>query len=174
LGICIDPAAAQAAGISAKVLRSFGVGGAGKTEKEQILRAKTKARILRELIPYHAVKGKPGIFPGFGPHPGFADEEQQAILVSHESLVAVAEKVVRGAEYVVARRYIEPPYSMRTFFVDPTPEIVALFANAQDLDLGPGFRILRMGAAEDPNVVLYRGIIWGKFVFNTVIDIQQG
>ena len=80
LGICIDPATAQAAGISAKVLRSLGVGGAGKSEKERTLRAKTKARILRELIPYDDVKGNPGILPGFGPHAGFADEEQHAIL----------------------------------------------------------------------------------------------
>lgn len=63
-------------GVPEKALRSLGVGGAGKTAREREFRAKTKARVMREMIPYPEVKSKPGVFPGFGPHAGFEDEDQ--------------------------------------------------------------------------------------------------
>jgi len=89
-------------------------------------------------------------------------------------MVTVAEKVVRGCEYKLADRYVEPPYGMRTYFVEQTPEIIALFADGQHMHLGPGFQFTRRAAeADDPKVVLYRMLIWGTFAFQVAIDLES-
>jgi hypothetical protein len=119
LGLCIDPAKAEAAGIPAKALRSVGIGvEAELSAKEKEIRAKLKQRLMRETMHYTEVAGKPGILPGFGPHKEFPQESQMAVLVNADALKDVCRKIVRGLEHHLATRYIEPPYILDVFFID--------------------------------------------------------
>jgi hypothetical protein len=62
----MDPGKAEASGISTKVLRSFGIGAAGKTAREKELRRKTMERLLREIVPYDDIRNKYWSLPDLG------------------------------------------------------------------------------------------------------------
>lgn len=119
LGLCMDPTKAEVAGIAAKALRAVGIGVEGElSAKENAIRAKLKARLMQETMPYSKVAGKPGILPGFGPRNEFSRESQIAVSVNADALKDVCRKIVRGLEHYVAGRYIEPPYILEVFFID--------------------------------------------------------
>ena len=73
LALCVDPRKAEAAGLSAKVMCSLGIGVNGLNAQEAEHRRAQKLKIMEAIEPY-----RPGIsiLPGFGPHPGFGDIEQ--------------------------------------------------------------------------------------------------
>jgi hypothetical protein len=135
-----------------------------------------KAKIIAEMLSWDQVKGWPGMLPGFGPHRGFAPEAQAAIRVPHALLVTLAEKIARGLEYQLAGRYVEAPYKISTFFI--TPDGVetmrdTVFADVPHEYLGPGFRVLRRAAVDDPKIVLYEMLIWGTLTIHVVIDLEE-
>jgi hypothetical protein len=170
LGLCIDPAKAEASGISARVLRSFGLGNAGQTAREKELRRKTMERLLREIVPYYDSRKMYSPLPGLGLHAGFHPAEQLVIPVSSEMLTRVAQKVVRGCEFKLAGRYVEVPYSIRVYFVEKSPELEPLYRQGSETHLGPGFELNRMQSPEGPIPVLYRALIWGTIPFHAAID----
>jgi hypothetical protein len=173
LGLCVHPDAPEASGIAAKALRSLGVRAGELSEKEAKLRAKKKGKLIAELMTWEEIEGKPGILPGFGVHPEAPAEAQMAVRVSHSSLVTLAEKIVRGMEYVLRKRYIEPPYRVSTFFIeaDATKAMErTVLSGAQADHFGPGLRIRRREATEDRNIVIYEILIWQKLTVHCVID----
>ena len=108
--LCVDPRKLEAAGISEKVKRSFGVGVSGLSEKEQKIRDARKNRILSSMTPY-SEDTKSHLIPGLGPHPGFPVEKQFQIQIPAELVYDVAQKIVRGCEFWMANgRIIGPPY----------------------------------------------------------------
>jgi hypothetical protein len=173
LGLCIDPTKAEASGISTKVLRSLGIGAAGKTAKEKELRRKTMERLLREIVPYDDSRNSYWSLPGLGLHAGFDPGEQFVIPVSVEMLTRVAEKVVRGCEFKLAARYVEPPYAIRVYFVEKSPELKLLYRYGTETHLGPAFELVRMQSPEGPRPVVYRALIWGTIPFHAAIDEED-
>jgi hypothetical protein len=152
LGLCIDPAKAESAGIPGKALRAVGIGVESElSSKEKTIRAKLKSKLMRETMPYAQVAGRPGILPGFGPHHDFPLEAQIAVSVNAEALKDVCRKIVRGLEHHVSDRYIEPPYVLDVFFIDDeaAEKLVTGFGQ-RSLYLGPGFRVQRAVAGDDP------------------------
>ena len=172
LGLCIDPALAEASGIPAKALRSVGVGVGDLKEREKFHRAKHKQKVLAQMKSYAEIKGKPGFLPGFGLHGGFPEEIQSAILVPAASLTALSEKIARGLEFKIAGKYVEPPYAARTYFTenDASEQLANLFAKASETHLGPGFKVFRIAATDNPNIVIYRMIVWGTLIIHVCID----
>ncbi len=175
LGLCIDPTKAEAAGIAAKALRAIGIGVEGElSAKEKAIRAKLKARLMEETMPYAQVAGKPGVLPGFGPHNEFPRESQIAVSVNAEALKDVCRKIVSGLEHHVADRYVEPPYILDVFFIDD--EAAGRLASGfgpPSLHLGPGFHVQRAGAHDDPGHVLYRIKIWDTLMLHGSIIIPE-
>jgi hypothetical protein len=95
------------------------------------------------------------------------------IPVSNEMLTRVAEKVVRGCEFKVAARFVEPPYAIRVYFVEKSPELEPLYKYGTETQLGPGFELVRMQSPEGATPVLYRALIWGTIPFHAAIDEED-
>lgn len=74
---------------------------------------------------------------------------------------------------MLANRYLQAPYGMRTYFVEQTPEIMSIFDGGEHSYLGPGFKATRRPAADDPLIVLYRMFIWGTFAMHVAIDRES-
>ncbi len=175
LGLCIDPTKAEAAGIAARALRAVGIGVEGElSAREKAIRAKLKTRLIREMMPYAEVAGRPGILPGFGPRDEFPRESQVAISVNAEALKEVCRKVVRGLEHYVADRYVEPPYVLDVFFIDDdAAERLASGFGPPTVHLGPGFHVQRAAANDDPGHVLYRIKIWDTLLVHGSVIIPE-
>src|SRR5262249_9545678 len=105
LAMCIDPAKAEASGITKALLRSLGVW-EGISDGEREIRKKLLKGILAETKPYRGEKP----LPGLGPHQGFPPEIQRTIPIPENLLMAVLGKIFRGSEYILNNdRYVMPP-----------------------------------------------------------------
>jgi hypothetical protein len=169
--LCVNPKYEAASGLASKVLRSLGIDARGLSERERIHRRRFRDKIRSELMPQAELAGKPGRIPGLGPPEG--SESQWSIPIPWAGLAIVAEKIVRGCEYKLMARLIEPPYGLR-IFVSPSDFVPDPYASAsQVFDFGPGCSVRRLFAKEDPNVVLYWISVWNTLHFNVKIDLED-
>ncbi len=171
LALCVDPRKAEAARLSKKAVESLGVGVPGISAEERQHRQALKERVLNKAELY-----KPGIetFPGLGPHPGFPAHQQLAIRIPEKLLREVAQKIVRGCEYAVGnKRIIDPPYAVEIYFVreEDIRDVLMIFNAFGPVHVGPGFRVRRAVAHDDPNIVMYKIDIWGAWtIYASVMD----
>jgi hypothetical protein len=164
-GLCVDPRKFEAAGIAEKVKRSFGVGRSGLSEKERKIREARKNRILSSLSRY-TEEQKSYLVPGLGPHAGFPVEKQFQIQIPSELIYEVAKKIVRGCEFWLANgRIIEPPYELSVYLVpkEEIPDVLNILERGGVTELGPGFKIRRAGATDDPLSAIYEVTIWDSW-----------
>jgi hypothetical protein len=165
LALCLDPRKAEASGLSAKALRSMGVGVDGERisfgERER--RKALKRRIKRLMRPH-----KPGTetFPGLGRHPGSPEQGQWEISFPQEMILEVSQKIVRGCEYKLAKRIIDESCELGVYFAhesDVAEQAAWVFEGPSAIKshLGPGFAVTRSAAHDDPNTVIYKILVWG-------------
>jgi hypothetical protein len=166
---CIDPKSEAVAGLMPRVMRSFGFDTSGLPEKEKQYRAAFLKKYRAELMKPEKLAGKSGRIPGLGPPDGV--ESPASVPIPWAAFRIVGEKIARGCEYKLKGRYVEPPYAVsvaieehEVTFTDDTLPLV------EDIDLGPGCRIRRIFAKEDPGVVRYWITIWGALRLFVVID----
>ena len=167
--MCVGPVKGEAAGLSRRALESLGVNAAGISAKERKHRQALKEKVLKQIKPY-----VPGTeyFPGFGPHAGFPEDQQYEIGISAEQMREVAGKIVRGCEYVLGtQRLIEDPYAVEIYFAHESKigNLISLFGTFGSVHLGPGFRVKRAAAHDEPNTVLYKIDIWDTWSIYAVI-----
>jgi hypothetical protein len=170
LAMCVDPRKVEASGMSAKALRSIGIG-ANAPGEEMARRQALKRRIFSMLRPL-GFFGRGGLLPGLGPHNGIPAGEQIAITVPAADLMTVSEKILRGFEYVLAQRYIEEPYTLNVYFAEEEkiPDVVNLLNTVPASRLGPGFEIKRAAVKEDSGCALYKVTIWGTLaIYGSII-----
>jgi hypothetical protein len=170
LALCVDPRKIGATGLSTRAVRSFGVDVAGISAEERRHREALRDRIRGGIKPYSSA-AQPHILPGLDSHPGFPVDQLHQIEIPAELLYAVAKKIVRGCEYWLANgRIIEPPYEIEVFFPREMPQDVHRALGAPGTDyLGPGCRIRRAGAVDDPGVAMYEILIWESLSISFVI-----
>jgi hypothetical protein len=171
--LCVDPQRAEAAGLYAKLKRSLGMGVVGLSKKETEHRVRQKIGLLSAIKPY-SPEGSASTLPGLGSHTGFKDEDLPQIRIPADLLLKVYEKIVRGCEYVLADRIIEKPYDIQIYFVHENnipKDIVRGLASpaAKDVHVGPGFRVVRVAAQDDPYTVAYEITLWGRAYFLALI-----
>lgn len=166
LALCVDPRKAEVSGLSAKAVRSMGVGAEGISFGERVRRKALKRRVIKSMRRY-----KVGMetFPGLGPHPEFPESEQFALTFSADQIVDVARKIVRGCEYVLADRIVDEPYVLETYFVkesDVADQTAHVFESlsAKTTHLGPGFIITRSEALDQPGMAMYKIVMWGTII----------
>lgn len=162
MALCADPRKAAAAGLSIKALRALGIGVSALDAEEERHRKKLKDRLLRDIRPHQAGDAT---LPGFGLHEGFPGVEQQLVFMPANLLNDVARKIVRGCEYVMGeKRIVEPPYEISLFAIEAAnrPEEFAGFKTNQ---IGPGFRVARVAAREDPKSTIYEIVVWETWTF---------
>jgi len=100
------------------------------------------------------------------PESQIRDQGNRGLVVSS----AVYEKIVRGCEYVLAGRIIEEPYGIQIYFVHEhnIPEDLARGLEspaAENVHVGPGFRVVRVAPHVDPYAVAYEITLWGSAYF---------
>lgn len=160
---CIDPTKPATRGLYQPVRRAIGIGVTGLSDQEMLHRAAKRRKLLNEAQPY-SPDMLPHIIPGLGPHPEAPVSLQRQLTIEAESVHAVIRKIIRGCEYWLAGgRIIEPPYNITVIFPTETPEFVKQVMTAFALGpvhLGPGLRIRRGGAHDDPLCALYELVIW--------------
>ena len=165
LAMCVNPTKSEASGISKSALRSFGVGVQCLDPEERVCRTALLKKVWAETKPLPDLGPVP-LLPGFGPHEGFATEQQRAITVPDELLQQVSGKVLRGCEYKLNhKKYIEKPYLLKIYFAHDMAisDVTAFFEKMGRTTLGPGFDVRRGESPpeEEGHIVLYRIIIWG-------------
>ncbi len=173
LALCGNPLKIAAAGLSKKALRSLGVGVSGDLDDEEKRRRRAvMERVFRDAKPYSPAV-QPHVLPGLGPHPEAPHNQQLQIMVPGEKLQEVFGKIVRGCEYWLANgRIVEPPYGVAVYFVHDAdvPDVARAFARFGPVHLGPGFRVRRAGAHDEPLTALYEIVLWDTLRFYAVID----
>jgi hypothetical protein len=170
LVLCVNPKSEAASGLASKALRSLGIDASGLSEREKTYRLRFRGKIRSELMPQAELSDKPGRIPGLGPPEG--SESQWSIPIPWAGLAIVAEKIVRGCEFRLKDRFVEPPYGMR-IFISPSDFVPEPYASASEfLEFGPGCTVRRLFAREDPNVVLYWISIWNTLHFDIKIDLE--
>lgn len=169
LMLCIDPSLEGVSGLKFKVLRSLGldIDGLSKAEKER--REARRAKIRAELTRDENLLNGPARVPGLPAH----EDSQYGVPIPYAGLSIITEKIVRGAEYKLHGRYVEPPYKVLTFIHDsdsvPQPFRPFLYS----YDLGHGCRIRRLKTIEDANVVRYWITVWGTLHIGAMIDHED-
>jgi hypothetical protein len=99
------------------------------------------------------------------------------LTIKQEDIVREAEKMVRGCEWKIAKRLVEPPYSVQVHFVheqdvpDSVWQIVEKFAKTYSI--GSYFRVQRAVAHDDPLDVFFRIEFWGNVRVYAFIDKEH-
>lgn len=164
LAVCIDPDKDSASGIKEKVLRGFGLGVDinEMTERDRAARLSRLKKLIDQTKPVSEINMK--AFPGLGPHLTYPIEIQRAFPAPKEELQTIAEKIIRGLEYSLNKRYIEAPLKLEAYIYItddklPAPVQRVLSLGEQHI-YGPGFEVVR--AATPSNlVVIYKFVVWG-------------
>ena len=169
--LCVNPKSESTSGLASKALRSLGLDNDELPEGEKNHRERLRAKIRSELMPYAELVGNPGAIPGLGPPEN--QSAQWAITIPWAGLSIVAEKIVRGCEYKLKNRIVEPPYGIRTFVSESAIVAEPYASFAKSFDFGPGCNVRRLFATENPNVGLYWISIWGSLHFNARIDLED-
>jgi len=177
LGLCVNPEKVAATGISKRVVRSFGIGAEGLDEDEARIRAALKNEVLKSAKPY-SDEAKPHLLPGIGPHPEAPAEQQLQIDIPADKLYEVARKIIRGCEFWFSNgRIVESPYQIEIFFAHQAhvPDVVRMFSHFDSFHLGPGFRVRRGAAHDEPLSAIYEVVIWDSLIFYaTILAPAQG
>jgi hypothetical protein len=169
LALCVDPRKAAAAGLSEKAVRSMGVRAEHLTARERKHREALKSKIRKEIKPYQP---STRVLPGLGPHPGFPGHQLYQVEFAQSSMEAVAKKIVRGCEYILAQeRIVEPPYVEQIYFAkgSDVQNVLQIFRPFGTTHLGPGFRVTRAAAHDDPKSVMYKIDVWDSWTIYAVI-----
>lgn len=171
--LCVDPQKTGAAGLYAKLKRSLGISVVGLSKKEAEHRERQKIGLMSAIKPYSPERAA-SILPGLGSHMGFKDEDLPQVRIPADLLLKVYDKIVRGCEYVLAGRIVEKPYDVRIYFVheDNVPKDLArglASPVAEDVHLGPGFRVVRVAAQDDLRTVVYAITLWDSAYFLALI-----
>jgi hypothetical protein len=171
LGLCVNPKKVAATGISKRVILSLGIGAEGLDDDEKRIRAALKREVLRSAKRF-VEEDRPHILPGIGPHPEAPPEQQIQIDIPSDKLYQVAQKIVRGCEYWFSNgRIVDPPYAIDIYFAHQAdvPDVVRMFSAFDAFHLGPGFRVRRGAAHDEPLTAIYEVVIWKSLTFYATI-----
>jgi hypothetical protein len=164
VGPCLDPIDPASRSIVQKALRSMTVSQA-KNERDRHVRAALRQRVLSEAREGAAIPPI-GTYPRMGEKWGRPTEEQAAFLIPADSFRRITEKIVRGIFYVEDEKFVEPPYEIEFFALDPRNEkpirdMIDRFGATYARE--PGIVIRRAVAPEDGMSSLFEIEFWRQF-----------
>ena len=154
-----------------RALISLRVGAPKISNKEKKHREALKNKILEEMQPYEPSSS---ISAGIGMHEGFPAHTEYSIPIPEALLKKVAGKIVRGCEYVLGDgRIVENDGDLKVYFAheQQIQDVIGVFNKfGSPVHLGPGFRVTRAAAHDDPSLVMYKIDIWSTWSIYAVID----
>lgn len=180
--LCLDVTRPEIAGIYQRVKKGLAIG-LTEEERKQLepnelhAREQEKKKLLESIRPLDELSSDEAksIFPGLGVWD--TPQRQFTLTIKEKDIRREAEKMVRGCEYQIAKRYVEPPYAVEVHFVhegDVPDEIWKIVEkSAVSYDIGAAFRVKRATPHDEPLVVFYRIDFWGHVVVYAFIDRQD-
>lgn len=167
----MGPEEFAAQGVSDKALRAIKPEFA-KGEKDRVARAKKRQEILNDLA-VHAVPQSKGVLPNFGVQPNLKYEGNLlAIPISGEGLKMLAEKIVRGVNYKLKNELIQKDQTIEVFFnkdEDVSGVVKMIRTKGETSCLGPGISVSRVEALDNPKIILFHVVIWGRLKMNITV-----
>lgn len=150
--------------IRQRVLRSFNAN-AASSEHDRKVRAGRAQKVLKSI--FRSDGRIEGVFPGFGYHHEWKPEEQYCIPVPADGLNRLGQKIIRGIEYKIEKRYVDKSFELAVYFCHENKEVSGVSnlirQNGQHHVIAPGFEFYRM-APFNKKFCLYEIRIWNKLV----------
>lgn len=173
LALHFNPMEGDFTKIAQKVYRSMSPEH-GKSRKDREKRRKRRTRIIKEInqtleLNYNAEN----ILPGFGYDPKFSPSEQFPISISKDKLERFAEKIIRGAFYLINNKYIESNYEITVFVpAENVPQQCRqkLRQYGKEYNCGPGVYVIMAVCSDDNYSSLLEIAIWDRFRFYSIIS----
>jgi hypothetical protein len=145
--------------------------------EELKIREADKQKVFGDIRPWDELSPdeKKSLFPGLGPWQ--TSQLQLSLTIKHEDIRREVEKMVRGCEWHIAKRLVEPPHSVQVYFVhdkdvpDSIRQILGKFAEKRSI--GSYFHVQRAVCHDDPLVVFYRIEFWGHVAVYAYIDKEH-
>jgi hypothetical protein len=164
VGLCLDPNAPASRSVVQKALRVHRPS-AGKNERDRSARAALRKRTLNEALEGAAIPQE-GTYPGMGERWDRPKKDQVAVTIPADSFRRLTEKIVRGIFFVVDRKFIEPPFVVEFFALDPSVgksirEVIDKFGTTYARQ--PGIVVRRAVAPEDGISSFFEIEFWGQF-----------
>lgn len=171
LALCRKTAQLDASDLESKALRAIGIGTSGISEKETSHRKQYRRKILSRVVPYGIVSDTVPTFPGGVPIERPKDKMEPVLLLTMDLIAPVAEKIVRGLEFKLTGRYIEPPLSLKTYMVpaEKVHELDDIFENTTVLEFGPSLKVLRAIPRDERIIAFYRIITWKTYTIHVSV-----
>jgi hypothetical protein len=168
----LDPTDVASRSIVEKVLRSMNPDDAA-SERDRNIRAALRRRVLSEALQGEA---RDGTYPGMGEKWGRPLKEQVAVLIPADSVRRIAEKIVRGIFYVEDGKFIEPPYTIDFFPLDPSNEKyirqpIDRFGKTYARE--PGIVVGRVVTPEDGMSSLFEVVLWHQFKMYAWVGVDK-
>lgn len=164
IALCLDPHSPASSDLVLKALRAH-TPSAGKNERDRNARAALRKRVLKEALEAAAFPEE-AVYPGIGDRWGHPKEAQLPVLIPADSFHRFTEKIVRGIFYVADRKFIEPPFVVESFALDPSVsgsirEIIDKFGITYARE--PGVVVRRAVTTDDGMSSLFEIEFWGQF-----------
>ncbi len=164
VALCLEPDDPASRSIVQKALRAHRPS-AGKNERDRGARAALRKRTLKEALEGMAIPEE-GIFPGLGERWDRPQKDQMAMLIPADSFRRLTEKIVRGIFYVLDGKFIEPPFVIEFFALDPSVgksirEVIDKFGTTYARE--PGIVVRRAVAPEDGTTSFFEIEFWRQF-----------
>jgi hypothetical protein len=162
VGLCLDPFSPASRDIALKAFRAH-TPEAGKNERDRNARAALRKRVFDQALEAENYPQE-AIYPGMGVRSGIPKEDHLPVLIPVETFDRLTEKIVRGIFYVADRKFIEPPFTVESFALDPSvsgpiQELIEKFATTYARE--PGI-IVRRAVTDDGISSLFEIEFWGQ------------
>jgi hypothetical protein len=170
----LDPTDKASRSIVEKSLRSMNPD-AAESDRDRNIRAALRRRVRSEILQGNAIP-QDGTYPGMGEKWGRRREEQVAIPIPADSVRRIAEKIIRGIFYVEDGKFIDPPYTIDFFPLDPRNEKyirepIDRFGKRYCHE--PGIMVGRVVAPEDGMSSLFEIVLWRQFKMYASVEVDK-
>lgn len=174
VGLSLSAESPASRSVVQKVLRSLNPT-KGKNERDRNVRASLRRRVLAEVLVGDAIP-KTGVYPGLGKRWEGPSEQDAAVLVPAESFSRLTEKIVRGIFYLEERKFIEPPYHIEVFPLDPSVaspirQMIDRFGTEYARE--PGIVVRRALAPDDGVSSIFEIEFWQQFKTHAFVTRER-
>jgi hypothetical protein len=148
---------------------------AGKDEGDCRARAARRRRFLESVMVGDAI-------PDHGGYPGLEDRwnqpptERIALPFPKVGVERLTEKIVRGISYIEGGMFVEPPYQIDVFALNPegaSPIREAIDRFGTEYARGPGIQVRRAVAADDGKSALFEIEFFQQFKTHASVIVDE-
>jgi hypothetical protein len=165
LALGVDPWIRGGEGIGDRALRSCDPR-AAKNDNDRSHREAGREKLRRRVQAVPSVPLDMTILPNVGTIPS-SDSGYSIETVPWSDIERLVSKFIRGISYLATQQVLPPGYVIRVVRPDVYSRMPEDLLNtpATIFERGPGFRVERHAANDDPFAALFRIFLWGKYEF---------